>query len=155
MKIYIVRHGSAEAGAVQDQGRGLTGRGLQQAAGAGRWLADQVGGTDVRLLSSPYKRAAQTADAIARACGLTAETDAGLIPDADVTELAASFTASAQDFILVSHLPLVGRLAALLVDGQVHDQPWSPAEVWCLEGDIAAAGCMSVAGVWYPVLDGI
>jgi len=64
-------------------------------------------------------------------------------------------TAQEQDLILVSHLPLVGHLAAMLVDGQLYDQPWSPAECWILQGDLAAAGCMSVDAVWYPVLDGL
>lgn len=154
MKIYIVRHGSAEQGAVQDQGRKLSARGVQQAEGAGRWLAQQIQGKP-RLLSSPYVRTQQTADSIARQCGLAIETSGLLVPEGDVSQLIDRLSQTEGDAILVSHLPLVGHLAAMLVDGQMYDQPWSPAEVWILEGDIAAAGCMTVSGVWYPVLDGL
>ena len=55
--------------------------------------------------------------------------------------------------IVVSHLPLVGRLASLLVDGRALDQPWSPAEGWVLSGDLFAPGCMTVDQIWYPALD--
>jgi phosphohistidine phosphatase len=55
--------------------------------------------------------------------------------------------------ILVTHLPLIGRLASLLIDGMVMNQPWSPTEIWQLEGDIFAAGCLENINIWYPALD--
>lgn len=154
MKICIVRHGSAVSGAVQDQNRGLTGRGENQAAGAGRWLAQQSFNSP-RILASPFLRAQQTAQAIADCLGVAVENMPHLVPDADVLQLLNDLTDQEQDLILVSHLPLVGHLAAMLVDGQLYDQPWSPAECWILQGDLAAAGCMNVGAVWYPVLDGL
>lgn len=154
MKICIVRHGSAVSGAVQDQNRGLTERGEGQAVGAGHWLAQQAF-NNPRILASPFLRARQTAQAIADSLILPVETMPHLVPDGDVQQLLNDLTAQEQDLILVSHLPLVGHLAAMLVDGQLYDQPWSPAECWILQGDLAAAGCMSVDAVWYPVLDGL
>lgn len=154
MKIFIVRHGSAEHGSVQDQSRSLTEKGLRQVDGAGQWLAQQSL-NQPKLISSPFYRTQQTADAIARHLNLPVETNPLLVPEGDIRQLLNQLVGLSGDIILVSHLPLVGHLAALLVDGQIYEQPWSPAEVWMLEGDVAAAGCMSVTGVWYPVLDGI
>lgn len=154
MKVCIVRHGSAVSGAVQDQNRPLTPRGQQQAIAAAGWLSQQVLNSP-RLLCSPYLRTRQTAQAIADTLGIAADILPSLTPDADVRHLLDELSLLQQDLIVVSHLPLVGHLAALLVDGQVYDQPWSPAECWLLDGDIAAAGCMTVEAVWYPVLAGL
>lgn len=154
MKIFIVRHGAAEHGSVQDQSRSLTEKGVRQVDGAGHWLAQQSL-NQPKLISSPFHRTQQTAEAIARHLNLPVETNPLLVPEGDIRQLLDQLAGSSGDIILVSHLPLVGHLAALLVDGQIYEQPWSPAEVWMLEGDVAAAGCMAVTGVWYPVLDGI
>jgi phosphohistidine phosphatase len=32
----------------------------------------------------------------------------------------------------------------------VLDQSWLPAEIWQLEGDVFAAGCLINTDVWYP-----
>jgi len=154
VKICIVRHGSAEPGAVNDRSRALTARGLAQADGAGKWLAQQsLHNADVYV--SPYLRAQQTAVEIAGHTGLDLVITDHLTPDADILALLATIESRSDDLILVSHLPLVGHLAAYLTDGEVYEQPWSPAEVWILEGDIPGPGCMSVKAVWYPVLEGI
>ncbi|QQD21608.1 phosphohistidine phosphatase SixA [Oceanospirillaceae bacterium ASx5O] len=154
MKVCIVRHGSAVSGAVQDQTRELTEKGQRQAQAAGQWLAEQNLNNPL-LLCSPYRRTRQTAAAIAAARGIAESITPALVPEADVRHLLDELAQQQRDLILVSHLPLVGHLAALLVDGRIYDQPWSPAECWLLHGDIAAAGCMSVEAVWYPVLAGI
>lgn len=157
MKICIVRHGSAEQGADEDSQRNLTTKGLAQVQGAGRWLMEQLKHGDLAsntlILSSPYLRAQQTAEAIAEATALSLNILPDLVPHGKIERIGEQLMSQTQDLILVSHLPLVGRLAAKLVDGQMYDQPWSPAECWLLEGDIAASGCMSVTSVWYPALE--
>ncbi|WP_221798564.1 phosphohistidine phosphatase SixA [Oceanobacter mangrovi] len=152
MKICVVRHGSAMAGQLDDVSRGLTESGLREVVMAGKWLASQQWNNPV-IWASPYHRAQQTAAAISEASGLDVDTHPTLVPSADVQPILDDLVQQQRDLILVSHLPLVGRLAATLIDGQAYDQPWSPAECWVLEGDIAAAGCMSVAAVWYPALE--
>jgi len=154
VKICIVRHGSAEPGAVNDRSRALTARGLAQADGAGKWLSQQPL-NNAEVYASPYLRTQQTAGEIAGHTGLDITTVDLLTPDADIHALLATIESRTDDLILVSHLPLVGHLAAYLTDGEVYEQPWSPAEVWILEGEIAGPGCMSVKEVWYPVLEGI
>ena len=154
MKICIVRHGSTEPGAVHDQSRVLTERGQAQVQAAGKWLSEQPLNCP-QILASPYRRAQQTAQAIADLMRLSVETLPLLTPDADINALISDLQARNNDLILVSHLPLVGHLSAYLTEGEVFQQPWSPAEVWTLEGDIAGPACMTVGPVWYPVLDGI
>jgi|TARA_R110000868_G_scaffold200228_4_gene447480 phosphohistidine phosphatase len=154
VKICIVRHGSAVVGSLDDQHRGLTDKGRHQAQAAGGWLAEQEW-QNPQIWVSPYYRAQQTAALISESMPLDMENHASLIPSSDVTPIVDELIERDGDVILVSHLPLVGRLAAYLVEGQVFDQPWSPAECWVLSGDIAGPGCLSVESVWYPVLEGL
>lgn len=150
MKLCIVRHGSASF-TTPDSERQLTSTGKHQARVAGQWLVAQFP-KKPRLIASPYVRAQQTATIIAEECGLQLETWKGLTPGANVNALLEQLSGITEDIILVSHLPLVGHLASWLVDGRCYDQPWSPAECWLLEGEVAAAGCMTTTSVWYPVL---
>lgn len=152
MKLCIVRHGEASF-TTPDPERTLTATGKQQARIAGQWLVAQFP-KKPRLIASPYVRAQQTATIIAEECGLQIETWNSLTPDASVNALIAQLSNVSEDAILVSHLPLVGHLAALLVDGKCFDQPWSPAECQLLEGEVVATGCMTTTTVWYPVLAG-
>ncbi|MBE0483398.1 MAG: phosphohistidine phosphatase SixA [Bacterioplanes sp.] len=152
MRIAIIRHGAAHYGQDLDHTRPLTEQGQEQASRLAQWLANN-GWQSAELVASPFLRAQQTAQAIAEALPLTRQTQSLLQPDGQPNEVIDWLVLRQTDRILVSHLPLVGRLASLLVDGQVYDQPWSPAECWVLEGDVAASGCMSVVDVWYPALE--
>jgi phosphohistidine phosphatase len=152
MKLCIVRHGVAVLGADSDEQRVLRPEGLQQAQRAGRWLVS-AGLSQARLMTSPYVRTQQTAGEIANALGGQPQMLAELVPGGEPQQVVEQLQSITDDVVLVSHLPLVGRLAALLVDGEVYDQPWSPAECWLLEGDVFAAGCMTVTQVWYPELE--
>lgn len=154
MKICIVRHGAAVIGSLDDAHRPLTEKGVVQAQAAGRWLATQEWNDPV-ILVSPYFRAKQTAEAIRESLPLDMSETVFLTPESDVKALISSIAEVERDLIMVSHLPLVGHLAAWLVEGQVFDQPWSPAECWVLSGDIAGPACMSVSAVWYPALENI
>ena len=157
-KLAIVRHGAAVPGGDSDASRALTEQGQLQADAAGAWLSQHMPGAGI--LVSPYLRAQQTAAALVRhglgqgeghTSGLV--TSDALTPSGHPERIVESLLLRTDDLILVSHLPLVGRLAALLVDGQVYDQPWSTAECWVLEGDVFAAGCLSLVTSWYPALE--
>ncbi|WP_370314309.1 phosphohistidine phosphatase SixA [Thalassolituus sp.] len=151
VKLIIIRHGAAVAGADHDSERRLTPEGKVQAAHAAAWVAGRLPGA--RILSSPYRRAVQTAMEVARAQDSRIHETTDLTPDKAPSQIVDSLLDCQHDVVLVSHLPLVGRLAALLTDGQIYDQPWSTAECWLLEGDLIAPGCMQVASVWYPGLE--
>jgi phosphohistidine phosphatase len=152
VKLYLIRHGEAEAGAPDDMKRKLTARGESHAQGAANWLAKQIRGP-VRLWASPYLRTQQTATPIAKALGVELVAHTCLQPDMTPQKVVDDLANESQDIILVTHLPLVGRLASLLIEGAVFDQPWSPAEIWQLEGDIFAPGCLQNTDVWYPALE--
>lgn len=152
MKLYLIRHGTAEAGAADDMNRNLTARGESQARGAANWLAKNIKGS-VSLWVSPYLRTQQTAAPIAKALGINIVDHQCLQPEMTPQKVVDELCQEQKNIILVTHLPLVGRLASLLTEGAIFDQPWSPAEIWQLEGDVFAAGCLTNTDVWYPVLD--
>lgn len=152
-RLIIVRHGNAVMGLDNDAARVLTADGEAQADQAGLWLSTHVSGVDSSIImSSPYARAQQTAQAIAAHTHGVIQTSSMLRPDSDPLALADVLTGEFDNLIVVSHLPLVGRLAAVMTDGDVYDQPWSTAECWVLEGDLLARGCMQVNKTWYPGL---
>jgi phosphohistidine phosphatase len=152
VKLYLIRHGEAEAGAPDDMKRKLTAQGANHAQGAANWLAKQIKGP-VSLWASPYLRTQQTAGPIAKALGVKAVAHACLQPEMTAQKVVDDLGSEQQDIILVTHLPLVGRLASLLIEGAIFDQPWSPAEIWQLQGDVFAPGCLQNTGVWYPALE--
>jgi len=150
VKIYIVRHGYAVKGDVNDQSRSLTEKGLKQTDMAGKWLSSQSM-KNAECWHSPYLRTRQTAENIVAACDIPLREENGLIPGGNIIELINQLQSLNHDVILVSHLPLVGHLASYLIDGAIMEQPWSPAECWLLEGE-AAGSCMTATDVWYPNL---
>jgi len=70
--VYLIQHGEKRS---LPGDPGLTGRGRQQAAQAGRWLS---GREITALWTSPMRRARETADCIAAVTGLAAQPDARL-----------------------------------------------------------------------------
>ncbi len=132
-----------------DATRSLTGRGFCHAKLAADWLKDIVEGP-VRLWASPYLRTQQTAQPIAAALNVSIMSRECLQPEMTPLNVMNELLDVTDTVILVTHLPLVGRLASLLIDGKAYDQSWSPAEIWQLEGGIFAPGCLENTGVWYP-----
>lgn len=152
MKLYLIRHGEAVSGDTYDVNRQLTERGEQRAQRAARWLAKTVKGP-VSIWSSPYLRTQQTAEPIAKALDVKIIQHQCLQPEMTPHRVVEELVYENQSIILVTHLPLVGRLASLLTEGSVFDQPWSATEIWQLEGDVFAAGCLQSTDVWYPALE--
>ena len=87
MPLYLMRHGRANPGA-DDRARELTpdGRALVAREAAGMEAAGYV---PSRIVSSPYPRALQTAEAVAARFGLPVETDDALALDAGAEGIAA------------------------------------------------------------------
>lgn len=152
MKVYLIRHGAAVPGSPDDSNRSLTERGQENASRAANWLAKQIKGP-VAIWASPFLRTQQTAQPIAKAFAQEVINHKCLMPDMTPQKVVDELCNEQQDIILVTHLPLVGRLASLLIEGVVYDQPWSPTEIWQLEGEVIAAGCLENTNVWYPALE--
>lgn len=141
-RLYVMRHGEAGPGH-PDNERELTPRGHDEALRMAEWLARQsLAG--VRLFSSPYRRARQTAAHVAGALGADA-TELPIITPDDSPGAVCDWLldmSDGQPIVLVSHMPLVGLLTGLLVEGRFdRGLAFPTAAVAELESEVWAAGC--------------
>lgn len=141
MRMWLLRHGQAEAQAATDAQRRLTDVGRQEALVMARRLAHEP--LDV-ILASPYARAQQTAEVVREQLGLRR----GIVtvdwatPDDDPLAVLDHLAERCEaNVLLVSHQPLVGQLLSLAVDGhrQTH-YPMPTAGLACLDMALPAAG---------------
>lgn len=122
MQIFIMRHGEASLHAASDALRPLTERGKAQSIQMAEWLAGYSTTID-KVLVSPYLRAQQTLASVKTVLDLAkeAETLEDLTPAGDEERLAAYLQVLAEQgvgsVLVISHLPLVGYLVALLCPG--------------------------------------
>lgn len=113
--IYLLRHGDAEEGNVDDDARRLTAKGERQARTAGRALAAMDAQIDA-CLTSPKVRAADTASLACEALSLEPET-ATALRDGPFDSLSPS--ASRGNVLLVGHEPHFSNEIARLTGGKV------------------------------------
>jgi phosphohistidine phosphatase len=122
MEIWLLRHAAAEdrAESGRDPDRTLTEDGHKRAREVARGLAELEPGIEL-ILTSPYERARQTAEPVARALRLTSklrETQA-LEPHSDPQEILDEVRGEHADgILLVGHEPHLGALLGLLVSGR-------------------------------------
>jgi phosphohistidine phosphatase len=122
MEIWLLRHAAAEdrAPSGRDPDRTLTEDGHKRAREVARGLARLEPGIEL-IFTSPYSRAKQTAEPVARALGLSGkmrETKA-LEPDSDPEEILGEIRAEkAQSVLLVGHEPHMGALLGRLIAGR-------------------------------------
>lgn len=106
MRLYLLRHGKAEAHNLSDARRRLTPAGVTRMETAARVMARLIPGP-LCIYSSPRVRARQTADIVAAASGAAVEVraslDYGFSAD-DLPELLAELPAGA-DLLCVGHNP--------------------------------------------------
>jgi phosphohistidine phosphatase len=141
-RLLIMRHAEAGPG-YPDTARELTARGHAEAARMGDWLPYQ-GLDEARVLASPYVRARQTAEHVGAALRREVETLALLTPDAPPEAVVDWLLeqGEGQPLVLVSHMPLVGALTGLLVEGRSdHGLGFPTAAVAELSAEVWAAGC--------------
>lgn len=118
MQIYLLRHGIAEDG-TPDSERALTGEGREKL----RRVLARARAADVApslILSSPYRRAVETADIAAEVLhyqGKVVKTRA-LVPDASPFDTWEEIRKRPDEpaILLASHEPLMSSLAAFLLD---------------------------------------
>jgi phosphohistidine phosphatase len=85
--VFLCRHAQAAPGE-PDELRPLTAEGEAQAVGLGEWLASD-GRKPTVVVSSPLRRARQTAALVARETGAELRVDERLLPGAGLAELSA------------------------------------------------------------------
>lgn len=148
MELALLRHGEAERDAPSDSLRRLTGHGEAEAAATGTLLVGLLQSPPV-VISSPYRRARMTADIVAAEIGAGVVREiAGITPDDGAR--AALLAIAAQcvpgtTLVVVTHMPLIGNLLALLVDGdQRHARGVRTAGGALLAGEFVAPGLMQI-----------
>ncbi|HJH19624.1 MAG TPA: phosphohistidine phosphatase SixA [Pseudomonas lactis] len=149
MKVWILRHGEAQAHARTDAERNLTEHGRAEVLRSAAHLIGQPLGA---IIASPYVRAQQTAQLVRDVLGFEREilTVPWLTPDEDVRQVLEKLDTD-DDVLLVSHQPLVGSLISFLQHGhQRQPQPMYTASLAQLEGDFPLAGLMSLVDVKNP-----
>lgn len=148
MELVLLRHGEAERVAGRDELRCLTARGQEEVRASGAVLAALSLKVPV-VVSSPYRRARQTADLVAEALAAgTVREMAGITPDDDVRRAAlrvAEHCVPGTTLVVVTHMPLIGGLLSLLID----DDPGHPRGVRTaggavLRGEFVAPGQMRI-----------
>jgi len=131
MDLVLWRHAEAESGE-PDEERKLTPKGEKQARRVAEWLHNRLPDT-AKILSSPAKRAQQTAQALAEASHRKIKTVDALAPSATVDEIldTVGWTAGRGTLVVVGHQPTLGRVASRLLAGEERDWPIKKgAVVW-------------------------
>ena len=117
MELYLVQHGQAKS-EVEDPERPLTDLGREEVERVGAFAARA--GVKVRQIRhSGKRRAEETALILGRHLSAPdgAVGVAGLAPKDDPRPVARGLRSETQPLMLVSHLPLLDRLAGLLIAG--------------------------------------
>ena len=135
MRLYLLRHAEAVDRAPSDAARELTSQGLAQARTVGAFCQRHALKPDL-ILTSPFRRAAQTAELAAAALGQPTQIApflaSGMDPATALDELRAYQRFAA--VMLVGHQPDLGMLATTLL-GLPDDEalPVSKASLICLQ----------------------
>lgn len=119
MHLHVVRHAKAEPDSPDgDAGRPLRPRGRRQAEALGTFFAGEDPAPTV-VLSSPYRRARETAERVWAALGLEPQVDDRLGADrtlADYLDVVADL-AGARCAVIIGHNPLCAGFVSLLAEG--------------------------------------
>jgi len=151
VRLWLLRHGQAEAHARSDAERPLTAHGREEV----RQTAVQLQGRPLDgILASPYVRAQQTAALVREVLGFAGgiRTVPWLTPESDLRETLAHLDAYGEgEWLLVTHQPLVGALGGLLLHGHRQQPlPMLTASLAELEGEMLAAGTMELLALVHP-----
>jgi phosphohistidine phosphatase len=117
MRVYLVRHAEAEPGTPDDEQRALTPAGKEQA----RQLADRLAADGVEpdaILTSPLRRARQTAEALGDRLGVRPEADDRLRPGATAARVREVVDGRGDAIVVVGHQPDCGLVAAELTQSE-------------------------------------
>ncbi|PTU73612.1 phosphohistidine phosphatase SixA [Pseudomonas mangrovi] len=150
MKLWLLRHGQAEALAASDSQRALTESGRDEVRRSAMQLLNDPPQV---VLVSPYLRAQQTAALVLDVIGSVAQrTVPWLTPDSDPRQVLNELDRYAQSgILLVAHQPLLGDLGGLLVHGHRQQPlPLRTASLVELQGEHVLAGGMQLLAVHSP-----
>lgn len=124
MRLYLLRHGKAEAHNVSDAQRRLTPAGVARMETAARVMA-RLNVSPARIYSSPRRRSRQTADIVAAALGLEVELSEALdygFSAADLPALVDDLPSDAE-LLCVGHNPFLPMVVQELSGAYVTMKP--------------------------------
>jgi len=144
MDLWLLRHAKAQdvTASGQDDERALTSEGAARAALVARGLALLAPSIEV-VLSSPYRRARETAEAAARALGVEGVIESSALePGQAASEVLRQLSASPWSrVLLVGHEPLLGSVVGLVAFGDAdRGVPLKKAELARLSWTAGGAG---------------
>jgi len=136
VKLYLLRHAEAVP-ETEDPSRPLTERGREQVREVARFLHARGGIKVERVWHSPLRRAAETAELFCERLSLAAtrrEID-GLLPYDDIRGVSRRLSGFGYPLLVVGHEPHLGRLASILVCGNVDQDivDFKKGALLCLE----------------------
>src|SRR5262245_16123269 len=135
MVLYVVRHGRAEEprGRLADEDRALTERGRREV----RAVLGRTGAAPTRILTSPLRRARETADIAAEVlrCPEPPVPMRALGPDSSAERIWGELAGHADtaEVMVVGHQPLLGVLYAFLLGSPGLSVSVQPGSVGCIE----------------------
>ncbi|WP_263142886.1 histidine phosphatase family protein [Pseudomonas sp. RIT-PI-AD] len=151
VKLWLLRHGEAEAQARSDAERRLTPAGRAAVLRSARHLE---GRPLQAIFASPYVRAQQSAALVREALGFRdAVVTLPWITPESVPRQALDRLAEyrAGEWLLVTHQPFVGSLLSLLLHGHVQQPlPMGTADLAELSGELLLAGGMDLQALHSP-----
>lgn len=150
VRLLLLRHGEAERTAPSDELRALTASGRDEVARTARHIA-ALGLPAPVVVSSPYLRARETAAILAAILDVDpVRTVSRITPDDSPTRALAvidPLCAAGSVVVVVTHMPLIGRLLGLLVEGDAFRAPGiATASGALLAGDLLAPGLLRIVG---------
>lgn len=153
MNLFLIRHGESETKAASDFERGLTPKGAAVLQETVLEVAQTAGAPDL-LLSSPLKRAVQTAEIFQRAWHSELQTVDWLKPNSPVGDMLKEMeNLKSLSLALVGHLPSIGQILSALVWGlPPKDLALNPGAVVCLDAESFQPGASKINWILDPDL---
>ncbi len=156
MKLYLMQHGEALT-AKENAERPLSEKGLKDVGRLAVFLARSRVKV-VRVIHSGKARALATGLAMAEVIGPGREVEraeSGLAPNDNTDQLTIVANALDEDFMVVGHMPFMGRMASRLLTGneEAAKIDFTPSTIACLER--APDGNWSLNWVVRPELLGV
>ncbi|OEY67631.1 phosphohistidine phosphatase SixA [Marinobacter sp. X15-166B] len=149
MHVLIMRHGEAGWHSLDEQ-RELTEQGRQATAKVARDIASSPWRPNL-IWCSPLIRARQTAGIVAEILNCPVEEKEGITPEGDPGQfLDQLITTRQQSLMIVSHMPFVGALSTLMIDGHRRGIPFMTSHAVVLDMPIAGPGCADLREQFLP-----
>ena len=149
MHLIIMRHGEAGWHTL-DQDRELTEAGREGVAAVAAQIAESPWRPKL-IWCSPLTRARQTAAIVSEVLNCSVEEKLFITPDDDPGQcLDALLENHESPLMLVSHMPLVGSLSTLLVDGHRKGIPFMTSQAVLLDMPVVGPGCADLKAQFLP-----